>query len=162
MNSGYKVMGLLPNFLASRPTIAEHDFTGVVVDGNGTSWKVGDPVFGIVPAMSKDGQGALAEFVSIPEGQLAPRPSNISIKEAAGVALVGQTAWECLFDIAGVQPGQTVFINGGSSGLGISAIQLLKGKECKVWTSCSTQNVELVKKLGADVVSNAPNLDFAS
>jgi NADPH:quinone reductase-like Zn-dependent oxidoreductase len=50
--SGYKILAVLPNFLAKRPLVPEHDFAGVIMDGNGTEFKSGDRVFGWIP-MSK-------------------------------------------------------------------------------------------------------------
>lgn len=50
INSGYKMMKMIPNFLASRPLIAEHDLSGSIVDANGTEFSNGDQVFGYVSA----------------------------------------------------------------------------------------------------------------
>ncbi|KIY51029.1 NAD(P)-binding protein [Fistulina hepatica ATCC 64428] len=151
---GYKLMGILPNFLAGRPLIAEADLSGVIVDGNDTQFKSGDAVFGWVPLniASKTKQGSLAEYVKVPASALVPRPQNVSPVAAAGITLVGVTALQ-FTKVAQVQPGQVVFINGGSSAVGSMAIQIAKAKgAAKVIATSSGKNVDHVKSLGADEV----------
>lgn len=171
---GYKLMGLLPNFLAKRPIVAEHDFSGVIVDANGsTEFSVGDQVFGFVSVGKsefktirslviyhlnsidlsfKTRQGSLAQYASVPTAYIVPRPANVSPLEAATFTLAAQTAYQALFDVAKLELGQTVFINGGSSAVGGFAIQLAKAKGLRVVASASGPNEELVKSFGADEV----------
>jgi len=98
-------------------------------------------------------QGALAQYakatVSI---GVAKRPLNITPVEAAGVTLVALTSYQALFKIAKLEAGQTVFINGGSSALGIYAIQMAKAKGIKVVTTASSKKEQFVRSLGADEV----------
>jgi len=148
---GYKMMGLVPNFFTKRPHVAEFDFTGTIADANGTHFKNGNKVFGMVWSENKC-QGSLSEYTVVRVEAVALRPDNLGVEQAAGLALVGQTMWQALFDTAHVKSGQSVFVNGGSSSVGQVAIQLLKANKCTVGTSCSTKNVELVKELGADHV----------
>ncbi|KAI0689116.1 hypothetical protein BC835DRAFT_1407907 [Cytidiella melzeri] len=149
---GYKLMGLLPNFLVKRPQVAENDFAGVVVNGNGTDWQNGQEVYGIVSAdvAFKNGQGALAEYLVVHSSRIVSRPPNLKPTEAAGLTLVGLTAWQALFNVAKLEPGQSIFINGGSTSVGMVAIQLAKSIGCTVTASASTQKEELLKSLGVD------------
>jgi len=150
---GYKVMRLAPGFILKPPRVAEHDLTGTVIDANdSTRFKVGDKVFGFVPAFSVDKQGALAQYVAISEEFLAKRPENLSLHEAAGLALVAVTSLKSVLEDGKVEDGQHVFVNGGSSSVGLTAIQILKAHGCKISVSCSAKNIDLVKKFGADHV----------
>ncbi|KAG9043219.1 hypothetical protein FS837_009864 [Tulasnella sp. UAMH 9824] len=152
---GYKLMGLLPNLLQKRPLTAEYDFAGVIVKQNDAPFSVGDHVFGEIPADGRypnRGQGALAEYIAIEAKQLARKPDPVTWEEAAGLALVGRTAIDALVDMAQVKPGQHIFINGGSSSVGLAAIQIAKAYGCTVVTSCSGKNTDLVKRYGADEV----------
>ena len=83
---------------------------------------------------------------------LTARPSNISALEAAGVALVGLTAVYALYELANLQPGQNVFINGGSTAVGILAVQMAKATGCTVTASASTKREEFLKSIGVDHV----------
>ncbi|OCH89445.1 NAD(P)-binding protein [Obba rivulosa] len=149
---GYKLMKLLPNFIAKRPHIAEYDLAGVVVDGNGTKWKAGDAVYGMITSQQtmKTRQGALAEYTGLPASNLLARPSSVPPTQAAGLTLAGLTAYQCLFRVGGLEPGQSVFVNGGSTAVGAFAIQLAKAVGCTVAASASGKNEQFVKSLGAD------------
>ncbi|KAG5635903.1 hypothetical protein H0H81_009728 [Sphagnurus paluster] len=150
---GYKLMKMLPNFAGTgRPLPAENDFSGVIVDGNGTHFSEGDQVFGYISTeiSSVIRQGALSEYVRIPSDHLVIRPSNVSPIQAAGITLVAQTAHAALFDVGKLEAGQTILINGGSSSVGAYAIQIAKAKGAKVVATASTKNEEFVRKLGAD------------
>lgn len=108
-------MQFLPDFLAKRPRVAEYDFAGTIVGANGTNkFKDGDQVFGwVAPAKTTALVGALAEYVAVPTSSLAARPANVSATEISGLPLAGETAWESIVDIAQIEPGQSIFINGG-------------------------------------------------
>ncbi|KII89061.1 hypothetical protein PLICRDRAFT_124276 [Plicaturopsis crispa FD-325 SS-3] len=149
---GYKLMAMLPNFIANRPLVAEHDLAGVVVDGNGTRFKNGDPVFGWIPValQLKTRQGALQQYARLPASHLAARPPNVSVTGASGFTLAAQTAYQGLFKTGGLQDGQRVFVNGGSSSVGAFAIQIAKAHGCHVTASASAKNEEFVRSLGAD------------
>lgn len=99
------------------------------------------------------GQGALAEYITIAGRQLCHKPDTLSFEEAAGIALTARTAIDALVDLAKIQEGQKVLINGGSSAVGIFGIQIAKAYGCSVTATCSSRNVDLVRKLGADAVS---------
>ena len=82
------------------------------------------------------------------------------MEEAASIPLVGLTAWQALVEVAKVKPGQKVFIQAGSGGVGTFAIQLAKHLGATVATTTSARNADLVKSLGADVVIDYKTQDF--
>ncbi|KAF7791263.1 hypothetical protein EIP86_002277 [Pleurotus ostreatoroseus] len=145
---GYKSMEVIPNWMSKRPYIAEMDFSGVIVDANGTDLSNGQEVFGLVAHQGKTKQGSLAQYLSVSRSHLTARPSNISALEAAGIALVGLTADYALYELANLQPGQNVFINGGSTAVGILAIQMAKATGCTVTASASTKREAFLKSIG--------------
>jgi NADPH:quinone reductase-like Zn-dependent oxidoreductase len=124
------------------------DFAGVVeaVGKDVKQFKVGDEVFG-----GRD--GAFAEYVRVrEEGAVVLKPSNITFEQAAAVPIAGLTALQALSDEGHLQRGQKVLINGASGGVGTFAVQIAKSMGAEVTGVCSTRNVEMVKKLGADHV----------
>ena len=80
--------------------------------------------------------------------------------EAASIPLVGLTAWQALVEVGKVKPGQKVFIQAGSGGVGTFAIQLAKHLGAAVATTTSAKNAELARSLGADVVIDYEKQDF--
>ncbi|KAJ7135902.1 NAD(P)-binding protein, partial [Mycena epipterygia] len=142
---GYKLMGAVPNFLGGRPRIVEQDVAGIVVNPNDSEFSVGDKVFGSSPKL-----GALAEYVALPSSSLVLVPANVSPIEAAGLGTVVATAYQALVTKLEIQSGQTVFVNGGSSGVGLAAIQIAKSWGCKVVATASGKNKELLLSLGVD------------
>ncbi|KAF7981832.1 hypothetical protein HWV62_31355 [Athelia sp. TMB] len=152
--AGYKIMKMVPNMGSGRPYAAENDFAGVVaaVSSDKSEFKVGDRVFGFVdlPEQKKLKQGALTQYMRMPESFLAHIPPGISFTEASGFALAGVTALQGLMQTGKLQPGQHVFVNGGSSAVGGFAIQILKAKGCHVVASASARNQDYVLGLGAD------------
>jgi len=83
------------------------------------------------------------------------------MEEAASIPLIGLTAWQVLIERADVKKGQKVLIHAGSGGVGTFAIQLAKHLGATVATTTSTNNVDLVKSLGADVVIDYKKEDFS-
>lgn len=133
------------------PLILGHDLAGVVeaVGAAVTGFAPGDAVY----ARPRDGRiGALAERIAVDQDDLALKPRNLTMAEAAGIPLVGLTAWQALVELAGLQPGQKALIHAGSGGFGSIAIQLAKHLGATVATTASAGNVEMVRGLGADVV----------
>ncbi len=146
--------------LAYRPPfVLGHDMAGVVVrvGPNARRFKVGDEVY----ARPRDGRvGTFAEAISINEADLALKPKNLSMEEAASIPLVGLTAWQALVERANLRKGQKILIHAGSGGVGTFAIQLAKHLGATVATTTSTANVDLVRSLGADVVIDYKTQDF--
>jgi NADPH:quinone reductase-like Zn-dependent oxidoreductase len=143
------------------PLILGHDIAGIVrkVGVKVKRFKVGDEVF----AKASDFHiGGFAEYISIPENDLAMKPTNISMEEAASLPLVALTAWQAFFEKANLQKGQKVFIQAGSGGVGTIAIQIAKYFGATVATTTSSTNIDLVKSQGADVVVDYKKEDFES
>ncbi len=147
-------------FLPYRPPfILGHDVAGIVVKAGASvkRFKGGDVVF----ARPRDHRvGTFAEYIAVNESDAALKPKNLSMVEAASVPLVALTAWQALVEVGKVKPGQKVFIQAGSGGVGIFAIQLAKHLGAFVATTVSASSAELVQKLGADVVIDYKTQDF--
>ncbi|EAU88249.1 hypothetical protein CC1G_03921 [Coprinopsis cinerea okayama7 len=148
---GWKKMKYLPNFIAKRPYVPEHDFAGIIVDENDSHFKKGDEVFGWASVQYgfSSRQGSLAEYVSVPTHEVVLRPPNIKPIQAAGIALAALTALGAL-DEANLEEGQTLFVNGGSTAVGSFAIQLAKLRGARVVAVASGKNEKYVRDLGAD------------
>jgi NADPH:quinone reductase-like Zn-dependent oxidoreductase len=141
------------------PFILGHEVAGTVVKIGlkVIRFKVGDEIY----SRPRDYRiGTFADFIAIDEDDLALKPKNLAMTEAASIPLVGLTAWQALVEVAKVKRGQKVFIQAGSGGVGTFAIQLAKHLGATVATTTSTQNIELVKGLGADVVIDYKTCDF--
>jgi NADPH:quinone reductase-like Zn-dependent oxidoreductase len=130
------------------------DYAGVIeaVGKDMTQFKPGDEVFG---ARS----GAFAEYVTVSK-HVYPKPVNITFEQAGTVAVAAMTALQGLRDHGKLQPGQKVLINGASGGVGTFAVQVAKALGADVTAVCSTQNVDLVRSLGADHVIDYTKEDF--
>ena len=142
-----------------RPLTNGHDMAGVVVKvGAGVAaFKVGDEVYSRVGDYRI---GTFAEYISVKENDLALKPKNLTMVEAASIPLVGLTVWQALVESANLKKGQKVFIQAGSGGVGTFAIQFAKNLGATVATTTSTANIEMVKSLGADVVIDYKKEDF--
>jgi NADPH:quinone reductase-like Zn-dependent oxidoreductase len=141
------------------PLVLGHDVAGVVVKVGALvrQFKPGDQVY----ARADDFRiGTFAEFVPVREASLALKPKGLTMEQAASLPLVALTAWQALVDKADLKPGQKVFIQAGSGGVGSFAIQLAKHLGASVATTTSSTNLALVKSLGADVVVDYKTQDF--
>jgi NADPH:quinone reductase-like Zn-dependent oxidoreductase len=143
------------------PYILGWDISGEVVAlGEGvTRFAVGDEVYGM-PRLPEGEAKGYSQYTAVPAADLAHKPRGITHEDAAGVPLAGLTAWQSLFDIAHLQAGQSIFISGGSGGVGHYAVQLAKWKGANVIATTSTRNVDFVRDLGADVVIDYTQQDF--
>jgi NADPH:quinone reductase-like Zn-dependent oxidoreductase len=119
-----------------------------------TAFRPGDEVFAVLK------QGGFAEYVCVQEGELAPKPKNLSFEQAAAVPLAANTALLGLRDEGRIQPGQKVLINGASGGVGTFAVQIARALGAEVTGVCSTRNVHLVQSIGADKVVDYTTEDF--
>ena len=126
--------------------------------GNKVSrFKVGDEIY----ARPRDHRvGTFAEYIAIHESDAALKPTNLSMTEAASIPLVALTAWQALVEVGKVKPGQRVFIQAGSGGVGVMAIQIAKHLGAFVATTVSSGNIDMVKGLGADLVIDYKTQDF--
>lgn len=143
------------------PLILGHDVAGIIteVGKNVTKFKVGDHVYS---RPSDYHIGTFAEYIAINEKDVAFKPGNISMEEAASLPLVALTAWQALVETANLKKDQKVFIQAGSGGVGTTAIQLAKHIGATVATTASSNSFELLKSLGADVLIDYKTQDFES
>jgi NADPH2:quinone reductase len=138
------------------PWIPGCDLAGTVDSvGDGvTRFRVGDRVWGSNQGLLGR-QGTLAEFACVEERWLYPTPPNVSDIDAAAAALVGITAHLGLFHRTNLCAGETVFVSGGSGGVGSMVIQMAKATGASVITTVgSDEKAATVRSLGADVVLN--------
>ncbi len=152
-----RFLRLSTGLFSPKDQILGADVAGVVeaVGEHVTRLKIGDAVFGEISL------GGFAEYVCVREDLLELKPNNLSFAEATAVPLAGNTALQALRDKGNVQPGQTVLINGASGGVGTFVVQIAKAFGAHVTAVCSTRNVELVKRIGADEVIDYTKEDFA-
>jgi NADPH:quinone reductase-like Zn-dependent oxidoreductase len=126
----------------------------VAVGKTVTQFKPGDAVFG-------GGRSTFAEYACARESKVALKPRGVSFEQAAAVPIAGMTALQALQNVAHLQAGQKVVINGASGGVGTFAVQIAKSFGAHVTGVCSTKNVELVRSLGATRVIDYTCEDFA-
>jgi NADPH:quinone reductase-like Zn-dependent oxidoreductase len=133
------------------PYVLGRDFSGTVSAlGDGvTDFKVGDAVFGVLPAGQ---EGTYAEKLAIKAAVIAKKPDGLSHVNAAALALAGLTALNSVEDTLKLKAGETILVQGGAGGVASFAIQLAKHLGARVITTTSTANVDYVKSLGADQV----------
>src|SRR4051794_12549521 len=126
------------------PFILGHDVAGTVVrvGSNVRQFKPGDEIY----ARPRDGRfGTFAKFIAMNEADVALKPKNLTMEEAASIPLVGLTAWQVLVERANLTKGRKVLIHAGSGGVGTFAIQLAKHLGATVATTTSAPNVDVVK-----------------
>ncbi len=124
---------------------------GEGVDG----WEVGDRVCALLAG------GGYAEFVRVPAGQVLPVPAGVSLVEAAALPEVACTVWSNVFLTANLQPGQTLLVHGGSSGIGTMAIQLARAVGARIAvTAGSAEKLRACRELGAEVLVDYREQDF--
>ncbi len=139
-----------------KPFIPGCDLAGTVVAlGSGTSrFKVGERVWGSNQGLAGR-QGTLAEFAAVDEKWLYATPANVADADAAAIALVGITALLGLFDRTNLAAGETLFVNGGTGGVGSAVVQMAKAVGARVIATVgSAEKAETAKALGADVAIN--------
>jgi len=113
--------------------------------GDGTAdWQIGEAVCALTSG------GGYAEYCVAPAGQCLPKPSNLSFAEAAALPENYFTVWSNLFGPAGIKPGESLLVQGGSSGIGVAAIQLARAFQHEVFaTAGSAEKCSACEKLGA-------------
>jgi alcohol dehydrogenase len=137
------------------PSTLGVDFSGVIKQiGEGISpsdFKQGDEVYGQAGVIN-GGSGAFAEMALANTESIANKPKRLSHAEAAGLPLVGVSAWQALVENIGLSKGQKILIHGGAGGIGSIAIQLAKYLGADVATTVSINDKQFVQELGADQV----------
>ncbi|MCY0953932.1 NAD(P)H-quinone oxidoreductase [Streptomyces sp. H27-S2] len=124
--------------------------------GPGVSgWSVGDEVCALLAG------GGYAEKVAVPAGQLLPVPAGMDLVTAAALPEVVATVWSNVFMVAGLRPGETLLVHGGSSGIGTMAIQLAKSVGARVAvTAGGPEKLARCAELGADILIDYREQDF--
>lgn len=142
------------------PAIIGSDVSGVVEDVGGavTDFKVGDEVYYTPQVFG--GNGSYAEYHAADESIVARKPQNISHFEAASLCSTGGTAWEALVTRGKLQIGESILVHAGAGGVGSIAIQLAKAIGAYVFSTCSKQNADFVRSLGADYVIDYRSEDY--
>jgi NADPH:quinone reductase-like Zn-dependent oxidoreductase len=137
------------------PSTLGVDFSGVIKQvGEGVSpsdFKQGDEVYGQAGVIN-GGSGAFAEMALANTESIANKPKRLSHVEAAGLPLIGVSAWQALVENIGLSKGQKILIHGGAGGIGSIAIQLAKYLGADVATTVSINDKQFVQELGADQV----------
>ncbi|ASQ93080.1 NADP-dependent oxidoreductase [Streptomyces sp. 11-1-2] len=146
---------MLPIALPHVPGI---DLAGTVAElGAGVSGvAVGDRVVAMLPL---DAEGAAAEYVLAPAEALVAAPRSIDLIDAAALPLTGLSAWQVLFELAELKPGQTVLVNGAGGAVGSLAVQLAVDAGAQVTAAASPRHAERLQGYGAQVVGR---LDLAA
>lgn len=128
----------------------------VVAVGQGVpEWKKGDRVCALVNG------GGYAEYVAAPAGQVLSVPAGLSMAQAAALPETFLTVWANLVERGRLQAGETALIHGGTSGIGVTAIQVAKALGARVFCTVGTpEKAEAALKLGADVAIDYRQRDF--
>ncbi|WP_375579760.1 NAD(P)H-quinone oxidoreductase [Marivirga tractuosa] len=144
------------------PEGAPDDIPGLEVAGvikevgnDVTQWKVGDKVCALVAG------GGYASEVTAPAVQCLPIPNGLSFVEGASLPETFFTVWSNVFDRGNFQKGESFLVHGGTSGIGVTAIQMVKSMGGKIFTTAGTQEkCDYAIKLGADLAINYKEQDF--
>ena len=121
-------------------------------------WRAGDRV---VARLAPTDGGAFAEFAIVAEDQRVRMPEDLGFDQAAGLPTAAATAWQALFETAGLTAGQTVLIHAGAGGVGSFAIQFAHAAGARVLATASGDGIEIARRLGADQVIDYRKGDFA-
>ena len=126
------------------PQVAGNEVVGIIEQKGSkvANFEIGDRVFSRLPL---DKIGAFAEYVSINQDDIAKVPDYLTDEEAAAVPLTALTIMQAL-ELMGAESGKTIFISGGTGGVGGMAIPIAKAKGLKVITNGSVENKERVEK----------------
>jgi len=131
------------------PHIPSFDVAGVIAEiGDGVNgWSAGDAVVAFLPMTAP---GAAAEYVAVPADLLAAAPRTVELADAAALPSAGLTAWQALFEHAGLKAGQSILINGAGGAVGGYAIQLAKSAGATVVATASARSADRIRSYGAD------------
>ena len=122
-----------------------------------TQWKLGDEVCALTPG------GGYAEYCAVPAPHCLPIPKGLDLKQAAALPENFYTVWTNVFDRGRLKSGETILIHGGSSGIGLTAIQLAKSFGATVYTTVGNkEKADFCRKMGADAAINYREQDFVA
>jgi len=138
-------------FPVTFPHIPGFDVAGVIAEvGEGVSgWRTGDAVVAFLPMT---GPGAAAEYVGVAAGILAAAPRTVELADAAALPSSALTAWQALFEDAGLKAGQRVLVNGAGGAVGGYAVQLAKQAGATVTATGSARSAGRLRSYGADLI----------
>jgi len=141
------------------PTILGSDLSGVIdaVGPEISGFAIGDEVYGVT---NPQFIGAYTEYAIASAGMIAPKPLSLSYIEAASVPVVAVTAWQMLFEYGKATEGQSVLILGGAGNVGAYAVQMAKSARLRIIATAGPNDVEYVRRLGADTVVDYRNARF--
>ncbi len=135
------------------------DVSGIVeaIGSMITNFQVGDAVYGMMDVRK---EGAYAEYVAAPETNFAHKPRVLDHIHAAALPVVTLTAWQALFDVAGVSAGQKVLIHAAAGGVGHVAVQFAKWKGAYIIGTASGRNQDFLRNIGVDEFVNYRTSSF--
>jgi NADPH:quinone reductase-like Zn-dependent oxidoreductase len=138
-------------FPVDLPHVPGYDVAGTIdaLGANVTSRRVGEQVIGF---LAMTAPGGAAEYVLAPAAILATAPQSIPLADAAALPSVALTAWQALFEHAGLRAGQRLLINGAGGAVGGYAVQLAKHAGAYVIATASPRTIERVRRTGADEI----------
>lgn len=139
------------------PDIMGLEVSGYVeaVGSDVENWQLGQEVCALLPA------GGYAEYAIAHHGSVMPIPDGVSLQEAALLPEAVMTVWANVFDMAVLHPGETLFVQGGASGIGTTAIQMATALGAKVYaTAGSDEKCKACIELGAEGAFNYKTTDF--
>ena len=150
--------GLYPPPTDASPVLGLEVAGRIAAVGDGvTGWDIGDEVTALVPG------GGYAEYCTAPAEHALPVPAGMSLAEAAGLPENWFTVWANLVDHGRLAQGERLLVHGGSSGIGLAAIQLGTLFGCRVFTTVgSAEKADFCHRLGAELAVNYRDQDFAS
>lgn len=143
--------GNYPPPKGASPDIPGLEIAGVIagLGENCSVWKIGDKICALLTG------GGYAEYCSVPEGQCLPIPDNLSFAEAASLPETYFTVWSNVFDRGKLKPGEKLLVHGGTSGIGVAAIQMAKAFGAVVYvTTGNDEKCSFCEWLGADKAIN--------
>jgi NADPH:quinone reductase-like Zn-dependent oxidoreductase len=151
------LMRMATGWLKPKYGVPGFDVAGLVetVGEKVTHFQPGDEVFG-------ECNGACAEYACVKQDKLALKPAGLTFEQAAAIPTSALAALHALRDVAKVQSGQKVLVNGASGGVGTFAVQIAKSLGAQVTGVCSTTNVDMVRSIGADQVIDYTEADFTA
>ena len=145
------------------PSTLGMDFSGIVKQVGekdmSSDFKQGDEVYGQASVFS-GGSGAFAELALANKDSIAHKPKTLNHLEAAGLPLVGVSAWQALVETIGLSKDQRILIHGGAGGIGSIAIQLAKHLGAHVTTTVSANDKQFVQQLGGDQIIDYKKENF--
>jgi NADPH:quinone reductase-like Zn-dependent oxidoreductase len=136
-------------FPVAFPHIPNFDVAGVIAEvGEGVSgWSAGDAVLAFLPMTAP---GAAAEYVAVSADAPAAAPRTVELADAAALPSAGLTAWQALFEHAGLKAGQSILVNGAGGAVGGYAVQLARQAGATVTATGSARSADRIRSYGAD------------